>query len=483
MHINIAKGEIFFRNMRNESLILETKNSDLQNYSTKTKCSLQYPAAITACLIRLGFGTANYWTSPAVPHLISSNSSFTITPDEASWIVSLISFGSIIGFILYPIFINQIGRKYTMLLFTIPQVFSWLTIYYASNIYHLYVARILSGIGYAAGYIVEIIYIGEIAEKNIRGILIVIGKIAYILGSLIVVILGAFVSYDNMNLILLLISLLFFLTFTFMPESPYFCVNINRDDDAVKNLIKLRGRRDIKKIQLEIKNMKQGLRNNILKRNSMIKLFTIESNRKALLIATLGTLGFILSGYTVIAAYTQTIVSYIDCPLKSEEITVLIMMVVLISCIIFAPLTDLIGRRILILLFSIITGFSSITIGGFFFYKYHQNGNISSIYWITLIIFLIYIIASSAGLFPLSHILLAEIFSIEVKSTAIALINILWAVVEFFLKLSFERLIEIIGIYSVFWIYGILTIIVNFSNFIIMPETKGKTLEEIQELF
>lgn len=181
-----------------------------------------------------------------------------------------------------------------MLLFAIPQIFSWLTIYYASNVYHLYAARILSGIGYSASYVVDIIYVGEIAEKNIRGFLIVIGKIAYVLGSLIVVILGAFVTYDNMNLILLLISLIFVVTFSFMPESPYFYIKINREEDAFQSLVKLRGTRDTKLLELEIESMKKGIiKTNNSKKILLMKLFSVRSNRKALLISTLGTLGFL----------------------------------------------------------------------------------------------------------------------------------------------------------------------------------------------
>ncbi|XP_043482086.1 facilitated trehalose transporter Tret1-like isoform X2 [Leptopilina heterotoma] len=463
--------------INNEKLLLSTENNDRRNYSKKRKCSLQFPAVIS------GLGAANYWTSPAVPYLKSSNSKFTITSDQSSWIVSLLTIGGIIGYLLYPIFINRIGRKYTMLLFAIPQVFSWLTIYYASNVYHLYIARILAGIGYNGAYVVEIIYVGEIAEKNIRGFLVVIGKIAYVLGSLIVAILGAMVTYDTMNLTLLLISLTFFCTYFLMPESPYYYIKINDEGKAFQSLAKLRKTQNSKFLELEIENIKKGMmKNDISRRNIIVKLFRINANRKALIISSLAVLSVSFSGSFAVAAYMQTIVSYIDNPLKPEQITALIMLIVLITSIVISPIPDWLGRRILILCYGILVALSSFTLGGFFFYKYYFNENLSSIYCVPLVALLIYIVGSNSALFSISHILMSELFSMEVKSTATSLINVTRAILDFFIKLGFLRFVSVFEIYGVFWIFGMTTFIVTLTNYIIMPETKGKTLEEIQNL-
>lgn len=81
-----------------------------------------------------------------------------------------------------------------MILFSVRQIFSWLAIYYALNVYHLYASRVLSGINYCVAFAMEIIYVCEINEKNIKGFLVIVGKIAYVLGSVIVVVLGAFVE-------------------------------------------------------------------------------------------------------------------------------------------------------------------------------------------------------------------------------------------------------------------------------------------------
>ncbi|XP_043484609.1 facilitated trehalose transporter Tret1-like [Leptopilina heterotoma] len=468
--------------MHNIRSIFTKKNTNHRESIIRNRCPLQYPAAITACLIRLGFGTIIYWPSPSIPHLTSSNSKFTITTDEASWVVSLSSIGNIIGFLLYPVFVNRIGRKYTMLLFAIPQVFSWLIIYYASNVHHLYIARILAGMGYSAAYVVDIIYVGEIAKKNIRGFLIILGKISFCLGSLIVVALGAFVSYDNMNLILFLISLIFIVTFSFMPESPYFYIKINRDEDALKSLAKLRGARDTNSLKQEIETMKEGVGENVSKTYFLKKLFGNRSNLKAFLISTLSFLAFSFSGSTAIASHTQIVVGHFESPLKPEQASVLIMIVALVSSIVISPIPDWLGRRILTLWYGIIVGLSSFIIAGLFFYKFHFNGDLSSIYWISFVLFFIYVVFSGGGLFCLSHILVAELFSLQIKSSATCLIHILWSIIEFCVQLNFEQLMIVFKIYGLFFIYSIMTLVITFSNYLIMPETKGKTLEEIQNL-
>ena len=438
----------------------------------------------SASLVRLGLGTASYWSSPALPYLRSPISSFPITSDDASWLASLLNIGAIIGYLLYPLLIDRVGRKYTMLIFYIPQIVSWLLIFFANNVIYLFIGRLLSGIGYNGGYIVESIYEGEIAEKDIRGSLVVLGKIFYISGSLITLTAGAFLSYDNMNLLLLLSSFLFILTFPFMPESPYFYLKVNRKNDALKSLSRLRGIKDSSKLEMEINILQADIINNQLsEKHSLRQIFENKRHRKALLIAFLASMNVQFSGTFAIAAFIQNIVSYIGFPLASEYTTIIITTLVLILSILVAPLTDYLGRRILTLSYGILGASSAGIIGLFFFFKFYlQVENISSFSWVPFIALTIHIVSCSSELFSISVILSAEIFSLEVKSSGSSLLNIVSNLLGFFVKLIFDRLVSILGLYGVFWIFGVSCLVLSVITFYIMPETKGKSLEEIQML-
>ena len=431
----------------------------------------------------MGFGAAQYWTSPALPHLKSKNSEFSLTPDEASWVASLLSFGAVIGYLLYPQFVDRIGRKYTMLLFSIPQILSWILIFFAKNVFYLYVARLLGGIGYGAAYVVQIIYVGEISEKNIRGMLIIMAKTSFAAGALITVTSGAFLSYEKMNLILLSMPLFFILTFSFMPESPYFYLKHNREKEALKSLSKLRGTKDKKTLELEIERIKEDIvKDQISKKHSLRKLFGKKRHRKAFLIALVAILSVIFSGGFTVVAFTQDIVSFSGFSLKPKYTTILITSLVLISSILISPLPDYFGRKILILSYGAIGALSSATVGLIFFVKLYLEVDISSISWMPLIALAINNISCTVGLYGMSVILSSELFPVEIKSLAVSLLYVANDSLLFLFKLGFYRAIDIFGIYGIFWIFAGFNFLLPLVTFFVMPETKGNTLEEVQKL-
>ncbi|XP_033216859.1 facilitated trehalose transporter Tret1-like [Belonocnema kinseyi] len=467
-------------NLRGEE---EKLTDDKEVFQKRRIWSLQIGAAISASLLRLGFGAAQYWTSPALPHLKNENSEFPLTSDEASWVASLLSFGSVIGYLLYPQFIDRIGRKYTMLLFAIPQIISWILIFFAKNVSYLYIARFLGGLGYGASYVVQIIYVGEISDKNIRGMLIILAKTSFATGALITVTLGAFLSYEKMNLILLFMPLFFILTFSFMPESPYFYLKHSRDEDALKSLSKLRGIENKNLLELTIAEMKQDLVNNTVSKNhSLRKLFGKKRHRRAFLIALVAILGVIFSGAFTVVSFTQEIVSFCGFSLEPKYTTIIITSLVLISSILISPLPDYFGRKILILSYGLIGALSSAMVGLIFFLKFYHQVDISSISWIPLIALAINNIASTVGLYGMSVILSSELFPVEVKSSAVSLLYVANDSLLFLFKLGFQRSVDTFGIYGVFWIFAVLNFLLPLVTFSIMPETKGKTLEEVQKL-
>lgn len=92
-----------------------------------------------------------------------------IAKGEGSWIVSLYTLGGIAGSLLTPLCVDRLGRKYSLLTFALPQVAGWCLIIVAEKVIILYVARFVAGIGHGGILNIIVIYLAEIADKNIRG--------------------------------------------------------------------------------------------------------------------------------------------------------------------------------------------------------------------------------------------------------------------------------------------------------------------------
>ncbi|XP_033216757.1 facilitated trehalose transporter Tret1-like [Belonocnema kinseyi] len=489
----MIKRNLFLK-MKLKSLFLCSNSSEFVLNSSENKIEkvirikgnrlLQYSAVFSASLVTFGFGSAEIWSSPALPHLRSNSSEFTITPSQGSWVASIYNIGTIFGMLLYPLLVDRIGRKYTLLIFAMPQTISWMMIFYAKNVIHLYSARIVSGIGYGGAYPVQIMYIGEIADKDIRGLLMFISRIFYAIGTLSALTAGAFLSYDNMNVTLLLFPILFILTFSTMPESPYYYLKRDQEEEARKNMCRLRGFKDSETIELELKEMKIAIiEEHKNKDNAFQILFQDKRQRKALLIATIVLASLLFSGTRVISAYSQDILSFSGFSLAPKYSTLLLSFLVTLIALPTAPLLDFVGRRIIALCSGIICTLSLVLIGFFFFLKYYlETTEMSSISWIPLATLIVFDVSCIGGLYPLSVVIAGELFSSRVKSTALSLLHIGKEPVVFVMKLSFDKLISLLGIYSVFWMYASMCFLLSLGSFLIMPETKGKTLAEIQKL-
>lgn len=123
-------------------------------------------------------------------------------------------------------------------------------------------------------------YIGETVETKIRGKLIVICFIAAEIGAILATVLGP-ISYKIVALVGALIPLLFFITFYFMPETPYYYLRKEKYISAEEVLVKLRGTADVKEELTEMSNaVKQSMQNT----GTIGDLIRIPKCRRAFLI-------------------------------------------------------------------------------------------------------------------------------------------------------------------------------------------------------
>ncbi|XP_051165869.1 facilitated trehalose transporter Tret1-like isoform X2 [Leptopilina boulardi] len=401
--------------------------------------------------------------------------------NQGSWIVSIFNFGGVFGFLLCPILVDRLGRKRTLLFFAIPQIISWILIILAKHVYILYIARFICGIGCWASFNITTIYLGELSNKNIRGTLINISSASFNFGTVICVTCGAFLHYDTMNIILLIIPTLFLLTYKFLPESPYFYIRQKEYKKAATCLIKLHGTNNLKYLEEEIKRINEMI---IAVDNCKKHIFhdLYKKHRKGFIIVLVLKLAYALSGSAPIASYTQEILSYSNFSLSPEYSSIVLMFVIFLFSILISPFSDLIGRRLLTICCGIMCALSLAILGLFFFVKFYLKIDVSSYTWIPLFDLIIFNLSGCLGIFVMPTLLASEVFPMEVKSIALCIVDIFKTFSMFLVKLSFKNFANNFGFYSVFWSFSLATIILNLIAFFIMPETKGKTLEQVQLL-
>lgn len=132
-----------------------------------------FKLSVTLLLVQIGLLAG--WSSPYIAFLTSPNSHIPITLNEASWIVSLLNAGRLIGAIFGALCVNYFGSKRTIFIISLPLIFGWLFIILADRVEWLYVSRFLGGIALGKTYSCFSLYLGEITDPSIRGATVVLG--------------------------------------------------------------------------------------------------------------------------------------------------------------------------------------------------------------------------------------------------------------------------------------------------------------------
>lgn len=165
-------------------------------------------------------GAALGWTSPANPKLENGTEeryNFTLTEEQLSWVGSSLNLGAAGVCIPIGILLNIIGRKWSMLSLIIPFTIGWGLIIWAQNLTMLITGRVFIGIAGGAFCVASPVYIGEIAQKEIRGTLGSYFQLMITIGILFVYAVGAGVNVFTLSIICGIIPLVFGAIFFFMP--------------------------------------------------------------------------------------------------------------------------------------------------------------------------------------------------------------------------------------------------------------------------
>lgn len=425
-------------------------------------------------------GTIYTWTSPALPYLRSNNSEITLNETQIVWIATLPDIGAFFGNVAMIFALKNFGRKNWILFLGAPHILLWLMIIFANDIYMLCIPRFISGVIGDLGFMLLPMYIGEIADKDIRGVLLLSIKLFSNIGHMYVKTIGAFFSFQILNIMMLFVPCLFFITFLFMPESPYYLLLRNKNDKALKSLMKLKGVKNEKTVIMELKRIQNAVDETRENKKWMFReLFFVKGNRKSLKIVLIAWLTKFLCGATAINSFTQEILEATEIDISPKICAMILAIIEVVLTLSATSIIERAGRRWTFLLSGLFCTLGLIMVGLFFFLK--LTINVKSYSWLPLIGLIIYQISFSMGIAYIPIIMLGEMFSIDVKMPAMFCLNVSMSLLLIGIKVAFQKLNNIIGIYTMFWIFGICCILGSIVFFIITPETKGKTLEEIQD--
>lgn len=337
--------------------------------------------------------------------------------------------------------------------------------------------RIIGGIGVGLASAVVPMYIGEIAPANIRGRMVSCNQFAIIFGMLVVYFVnwgiarGQDIEWINdigwryMFLSEAIPALLFGLLLFLVPETPRYLALTYQDDKALNVLTRINGAERAKEIYNEIKES--------VSKATSAKLFSY--GKKVIIVGILLSVFQQFVGINVVLYYAPRIFESMGVAKDASMLQTIVMGLVNVVFTVVAIMTvDKWGRKPLLITGSIGMAIGMFAIAGL---AYADIMNIS-----TLIFIIIFTASFMMSWGPICWVLISEIFPNKIRGQAVAIAVMAQWTANFLISSTYPPMMEFSSTFT-YGLYGVMSVLSALFVWKMVPETKGKTLEEMEAVW
>ncbi|XP_034236806.1 facilitated trehalose transporter Tret1-like [Thrips palmi] len=473
-------------------LLEENSRTALTIVTTTTEARKvpQFLAAFTATLGALCAGTYFSWSASVSADLVQKGNNATAnanaTEDDGqamlslehfSWVVSMLMIGACGGSLVAGMAANRLGRQRTLVLLSVPMVVSWLLMSATASATCLLLGRALGGISIGAVSVVAGMYVSEVAEPSVRGTLGAFFQLQITVGMLLGFVLGLLRNPVHLAYVNIALPVVYAALFWSMPESPVFLLSRGLSERARASLQWLRGPEyDVSE---EMAAMRHSIMESAQTKSGVRDLFKSRVAIKGMVVALGLMAAQQLSGVNAVIAYASDIFKASGSSMDPDQCNIIMGVVQVASTFLSMVLADRAGRRVLLLLSSGVMTICLATLGTYFHLANVHPDGMQVITWLPLVAVAVFITAFSLGLGPLPWCVVSEVFSPSVKGAAASVACGANWLMAFFVTKFFTNLASAFGKSGTFFVFTFIAAVGTLFIALVVPETKGKTLDEI----
>jgi len=403
---------------------------------------------------------------------------FDLNEIEKGWAASSALVGCIAGAAVAGVLSDRLGRKRVLLISAVLFAVSAIGSALPRNLDELALARIVGGVGVGMASMLSPLYIAEVSPARARGRLVSVNQFAIVAGMLVVYFVNAVIAalgdeawnvargwrwmFGSETLpAMLFLGLLFF-----VPESPRFLAKQGREHEALAVLDRAVGP-DRAEAELE------DIRTTIAQEGGSVLQVLAPGWRVPLLIAVgLAILQQVTGINTVLYYAPEIFKSTGQRATEAINATVLVGLVNILFTIVAIWVVDRIGRKPLLMVASAGMGVSLFVMGGAFLAQRFQGP------WVLLLV-LIYVASFAVAMGPVVWVIMAEIFPTRIRGRAMSIATVVLWISCYVVSQTFPLMLARLG-GGAFFVYGAMCVVAFVFVGVLLPETKGKTLEEIE---
>jgi len=431
--------------------------------------------AISAAITALGGLLFGYDTGVVSGALLFVKKDFGgLSNFQQELVTSLLLVGAVLGALVAGRVADRIGRKPAVLITAVVFVVGVLLAAFTPTYPMLLVARIIIGLAVGSASMIVPLYIGEIVPPRVRGGLVSLNQLAITVG-----ILGSYlIDYGlsgtgNWRLMFGLAAIpaaALFIGMLFQRESPHWLIRQGREDEARQVLRRVRNEGDI---DAEIREVRE-----VSQREGGLRDLVSPRVRPLLMVGVLLAVFQQITGINTVIYYAPTLLQGAGFGNSGALLANVVNGAVNVGMTIVAIwLLDKVGRRPLLL-----TGTAGMAVGmAITALSFLGGENLHGALAIVAVLgLLIYTGSFAIGLGPVFWLLIAEIYPLKIRGAAMSVASMANWAANFVVTISFLTLLSAIGGVGAFFLFGFLTLVALAYFWRKVPETKGRSLQEIE---
>ena len=445
---------------------------------SKPKAAVRPLVYVAAAISAIGGMLFGYDIGVISGAILFIKNEFHLSATMEEIVVSSVLLGSLAGAGAGGMLADRLGRRRLSIATAVIFGLGAIGAAFAPDTAWLIVARVIAGAAIGVASFVSPLYISEIAPVDIRGKLVSINQVALTCGIVISYLIDyAFAGSEAwrwMFALAVVPAAGFAIGLIFIPDSPRWLAGRGHMDQARAVLQKIRSPDEVESEVKEIQSSASQQKGN------WSELFS-PLLRMAMIVGIGLAIAQQITGINTVIYYAPTIFKFAGLSSSSSAIlaSVGVGVINVVLTVVAMQLIDRVGRRPLLLVSLAGMALSLSVLGGAFLLPQFK----SILGWIAVGSLMTYVGFFAVGLGPVFWLILSEIYPLRIRGRAMSVGTVANWSANLIVALSFLTLTKVMGKPATFWLYAAVTIGAWFFAYFLVPETKGKTLEQIETHF
>ncbi|XP_048487250.1 facilitated trehalose transporter Tret1-like [Plutella xylostella] len=448
--------------------------------------------ALATLLCHFSTGFIISFPSSLLPALRAEDSPIKVDLSTASWLASAAHSAMIVGDVAAIYSLHRLGRKWSHALSILPAVLGWLLVYLAADVSTIMVGRILTGISTLASFIAGTCAISEYTSPEVRGLVFSLKTSSFVVGGLVMHVLGMYFCWRTVALFSM-IPLLVSLGVTCMwTESPAWLLvrGDHRRSEEAFHWLRGSGERAVREFQAMLQAQTERDQNTTKRGSFKEKLvhyrdfYTQKEFLKPLFLGCVLMVCMETSGRHIIPAFSGTIMAEILPEINASYASIYVLsfdVIALVGNGILCVIIKIFNRRTLLFVSGSLSILTLLSLSGYGYLV--RAGVAENRPWLSLSLLIGYIIVANTGIVSLPLVIRGELFPLAYRESATGISSIFSTFLVFLVlkcTLLLFAYISVLGTFALFAVLLLISLVYLYYN---LPETRNKTMQEIEDYF